>query len=62
MTDDWLLAVSLVDLCISISINISISHLCNKNQQNAQFLYNYFNVIIVSLVYFEHPTVRPQAV
>ena len=34
--------------------------MCNKDQQNAQFLYEYFNLSIVFSTYFEHPSVHPQ--
>ena len=33
---------------------------CSKNQQNAHFLYLYFNVTIVSLSCSEHPIFHPQ--
>jgi len=33
---------------------------CNKNQQNANFLHQSFNVIIVSSTRFEHRSVHPQ--
>ena len=35
-------------------------YLCNKNEQNAQFLYQCFNLIIVSSTCFEHPSVHLQ--
>ena len=35
-------------------------YLCNKNQQNAQFFTNVFNLIIVSSTCFEHPSFHPQ--
>ena len=33
---------------------------CNKNQQNAHFLHQRFNLIVVSSTCFEHPSVHPQ--
>jgi hypothetical protein len=37
-----------------------VLYICNKNQQNIQFLHQSFNVIIVSSTCFEHPSVHPQ--
>jgi len=36
------------------------THLWNKNQQNAHFLHQRFNLIVVSSTCFEHPSVHPQ--
>ena len=33
---------------------------CNKNQQNAHFLYSWFNLIIVSSTCFEHRNFHPR--
>ena len=33
---------------------------CSKNQKNAQFLHQCFNLIVMSSKYFEHLSVHPQ--
>jgi len=38
----------------------TVIYLCSKNQQNAHFLQQRFNLIVVSSTYFEHPSVHPQ--
>ena len=35
-------------------------YLCNKNQQNARFLHQCFNLIILPWTCFEHPSVHLQ--
>jgi hypothetical protein len=37
-----------------------LSTLCNKYQQNAQFLHSHFNLIIESLTCFKYPSVHTQ--
>ena len=45
---------------IKLAVKINLPYVCNKNQQNAHFFLQYFNLIIVSSTCFEHPSVHPK--